>query len=324
MGNFDEEMYNEDEFADDSTVNTEDSQQQPQNEKSTSEDDLTSELLALRGIKDVDKIKFEDESGAMIERPWSSLSKEEKLNILAGETEESDDSQQLYDDEIQLINTIRNSGMDVKQYMNNIQPIATPRAYNQDELSDDELYALNILQTVGSDNITDEELEKAIEDAKSNEELYKRTVTGLRQQYQQLQTDEQNRIQQEQLAKQQEQYNAYANRIDQEIANFNNFAGQEIELDNNEKQELHQFMLNIDPNTGLSQLGQVLSNPEYLTKAAFWLLNEDKIMSELGKQAQDAYKRGYEAGKQDKSTLVIKPNKSKKSKEVNFDDDEWA
>ena len=324
MGNFDEEMYNEDEFADDSTVNTEDSQQQPQNEKSTSEDDLTSELLALRGIKDVDKIKFEDESGAMIERPWSSLSKEEKLNILAGETEKSDDSQQLYDDEIQLINTIRNSGMDVKQYMNNIQPIATPQAYNQDELSDDELYALNILQTVGSDNITDEELEKAIEDAKSNEELYKRTVTGLRQQYQQLQTDEQNRIQQEQLAKQQEQYNAYANRIDQEIANFNNFAGQEIELDNNEKQELHQFMLNIDPNTGLSQLGQVLSNPEYLTKAAFWLLNEDKIMSELGKQAQDAYKRGYEAGKQDKSTLVIKPNKSKKSKEVNFDDDEWA
>ena len=81
-------------------------------------------------------------------------------------------------------------------------------------------------------------------------------------------------------------------------------------------------MLNIDQNTGLSPLGQALSNPQYLTKAAFWLLNEDKIMAELNKQAQDAYKRGYDAGKNDKSTFVKKPKTSTK-KEVNFDDDDW-
>ena len=107
-----------------------------------------------------------------------------------------------------------------------------------------------------------------------------------------------------------------------QIQNFNNFAGQEIELDNNEKQQLADFMLNIDQTTGLSPLGQVLSNPQYLTKAAFWLLNEDKIMAELNKQAQDAYKRGYDAGKNDKSTFVKKPKTSPK-KEVNFDDDDW-
>lgn len=320
MNDFDEEMYNEDEFAEDVNQNHGGSSQEP---SSSQEDDLTNDLLALRGIKDLDKIKFEDESGAIVERSWNSLDKAEKLNILAGEQEQPhDDSQDLDDDEINLINTIRNSGMNVNQYMENIQPVETPQAYDSQDLTDDELYALNILQTVGSEDITDEEIAKAVEDAKANEELYNRTVQGLRRQYQQLQKDEQERQQQAQYAKQQEQYQAYANRVDYEIQNFNNFAGQEIELDNNEKQQLADFMLNIDQNTGLSPLGQALSNPQYLTKAAFWLLNEDKIMAELNKQAQDAYKRGYDAGKNDKSTFIKKPKSSPK-KEVNFDDDDW-
>lgn len=320
MNDFDEEMYNEDEFAEDVNQNHGGSSQEP---SASQEDDLTNDLLALRGIKDLDKIKFEDESGAIVERSWNSLDKAEKLNILAGEQEQPhDDSQDLDDDEINLINTIRNSGMNVNQYMENIQPVETPQAYDSQDLTDDELYALNILQTVGSEDITDEEIAKAVEDAKANEELYNRTVQGLRRQYQQLQKDEQERQQQAQYAKQQEQYQAYANRVDYEIQNFNNFAGQEIELDNNEKQQLADFMLNIDQNTGLSPLGQALSNPQYLTKAAFWLLNEDKIMAELNKQAQDAYKRGYDAGKNDKSTFIKKPKSSPK-KEVNFDDDDW-
>lgn len=320
MNDFDEEMYNEDEFAENVNQNHGGSSQEP---SASQEDDLTNDLLALRGIKDLDKIKFEDESGAIVERSWNSLDKAEKLNILAGEQEQPhDDSQDLDDDEINLINTIRNSGMNVNQYMENIQPVETPQAYDSQDLTDDELYALNILQTVGSEDITDEEIAKAVEDAKANEELYNRTVQGLRRQYQQLQKDEQERQQQAQYAKQQEQYQAYANRVDYEIQNFNNFAGQEIELDNNEKQQLADFMLNIDQNTGLSPLGQALSNPQYLTKAAFWLLNEDKIMAELNKQAQDAYKRGYDAGKNDKSTFVKKPKSSPK-KEVNFDDDDW-
>ena len=321
MSDFDEKMYDVDEFADDVD---ETPKEQPE-EESSNDEDLTNDLLNIRGIKDLDKIKFEDESGAIVERSWDSLDKNEKLNILAGKQEyPQDDSQQLDDDEISLINTIRNSGMSVEQYMQNIQPVQAPQAYNQQDLSDDELYALNILQTVGSDNITDEELEKAIEDAKSNEELYNRTVQGLRQQYQQLQQDEQNRLAQEQQAKQQEQYQAFANRIDYEIQNFNDFAGQEIELDNNEKQDLANFMLNINPNTGLSPLGEMLQNPQNLTRVAFWLLNENKIMAELNKQAQDAYKRGYNAGKGDKSTFVKKLKTTPKKQEANFDEDDWA
>lgn len=317
MSNFDDDMFNEDEYADD----TRDSiQQQEEENQEDAPKDLTTELLKIRGIEDSSKIKFEDETGATIERAWDDLSDNEKLNILAGEpSPEVDEDQQLDEDEIQLINAIRNSGMNVQQYMNNIAPVQAPQAYNQENLSDDELYALNILQTVGSDNITDEELEQAIARAKEDEDLYRRTVTGLRQQYQQLQKDEQNRLEQEQYAKQQEQYNAFANVIDNNIQNFSNFAGQEIELDNDEKQQLRDYMLNIDEKTGLSSLGKDLQNPETLVRAAFWILNEDKIMNELAKQAQDAYKRGYNAGKVTSKTTFVKKPQSKPV-EKNFDD----
>lgn len=317
MSNFDDDMFNEDEYADDTRDST---QQQEEGTQEDTPKDLTTELLKIRGIEDSSKIKFEDETGVTIERAWDDLSDTEKLNILAGEpSPEVDEDQQLDEDEIQLINAIRNSGMNVQQYMNNIAPVQAPQAYNQENLSDDELYALNILQTVGSDNITDEELEQAIARAKEDEDLYKRTVAGLRQQYQQLQKDEQGRLEQEQYAKQQEQYNAFANVVDNNIQNFSNFAGQEIELDNDEKQQLRDYMLNIDEKTGLSSLGKDLQNPETLVRAAFWILNEDKIMNELAKQAQDAYKRGYNAGKvTSKATFVKKPQS--KPVEKNFDD----
>jgi hypothetical protein len=50
-------------------------------------------------------------------------------------------------------------------------------------MSDEDVYALDILQKVGSDNISDEELDAALEAAKSNETLFKKTVEGLRAEY---------------------------------------------------------------------------------------------------------------------------------------------
>ena len=70
MSDFDEEMYNVDEFADDVNQNNEEPSQET---NSSNEEDLTNDLLALRGIKDLDKIKFEDETGAIVERSWDSL-----------------------------------------------------------------------------------------------------------------------------------------------------------------------------------------------------------------------------------------------------------
>lgn len=338
--NFDDSMFDVDEF--DETPTQEKQEPDPKPEKTGNqetdstppsegdqEDDLTTEVLRLRGISNPDKIKFEDESGAVTERSWDSLTKEEQINILADQREHQETNNDLAEDEADLINAIRNSGMSVQDYMQTITPqINQPQDTNQfDAMSDEDLYAFDILNKVGNDNITDEELDAALEAAKANETLFKKTVDGLRQQYNRLQEEQKQNIANQQQAAAQKRYQAFANVVNNQIDNFNSFAGQPIQLSNQDKDNLSEFMLALDED-GSSALGKALQDPKLLTKAAFWLLNEQDLIAELQKQQQDAYTRGYNAGKGDilnKSKFVFKPTKQATSKkdESIWDSDDW-
>ena len=322
--NFDDTMFEVDEFDETPTPSNLETDPKPEktdNQETDStppsegdqEDDLTTEVLRLRGISNPDKIKFEDESGAVTERSWDSLTKEEQINILADQREHQETNNELAEDEIDLINAIRNSGMSVQDYMQTITPqINQPQDTNQfDAMSDEDLYAFDILNKVGNDNITDEELDAALEAAKANETLFKKTVDGLRQQYNRLQEEQKQNIANQQQAAAQQRYQAFANVVNNQIDNFNSFAGQPIQLSNQDKDNLSEFMLALDED-GSSALGKALQDPKLLTKAAFWLLNEQELIAELQKQQQDAYTRGYNAGKGDilnKSKFVFKPTK---------------
>lgn len=334
MENFDEAIFDDDEFLDDDfePQNTGDnndpdegSQEPPINEP---EDDLTSEVLRLKGIADPNKIKFEDETGAIIERSWDNLSRAEQLNILAGQENEEPD---LADDEIELLKAIRNSGMSVSDYLESLQtPQEAPvQSYKIDQLSDEDVYALDLLEKVGADNITDEELEQAINNAKQNEALFQKTVEGLRKEYIRLQQDEEAQQANELAAQQEAAYRQFATSISNEIRGLNSFAGQELELSDEDSEELAAFMLDLDE-SGTSAFGRALQDPNLFTKAAFWLLNEEQIIEELSKQMQDNYKRGYEQAKADlqggnKPKLVFNTKPQPKAQHDDFfvDDDEW-
>ena len=334
MENFDEAIFDDDEFLDedfepqntgDNNDPDEGSQEPPINEP---EDDLTSEVLRLKGITDPNKIKFEDETGAIIERSWDNLSRAEQLNILAGQESEEPD---LADDEIELLNAIRNSGMSVNDYLESLQtPQEAPvQSYKIDQLSDEDVYALDLLEKVGADNITDEELEQAINNAKQNEALFQKTVEGLRKEYIRLQQDEEAQQANELAAQQEAAYRQFATSISNEIRGLNSFAGQELELSDEDSEELAAFMLDLDE-SGTSAFGRALQDPNLFTKAAFWLLNEEQIIEELSKQMQDNYKRGYEQAKADlqggnKPKLVFNTKPQPKAQHDDFfvDDDEW-
>jgi hypothetical protein len=79
--------------------------------------------LKTRGIDDVSKIKFEDENGQIEERSWDSLSREEKFNILntpleiPQENRVIDNNNELSEEEIQLINEIRQTNLTPSQYV---------------------------------------------------------------------------------------------------------------------------------------------------------------------------------------------------------------
>lgn len=326
MADFDERLYEEDEFdetptgnggqqGDEGGTHIDDSNDGEGGEPggSNNEIDLTTEVLRLRGIANPDEIQFEDENGTVIKRSWDSLSKNEQLNIILGDQKPEED--QLTDDEIQLINMVRMSGGDIKNFLDSYAEQNAPEqiqpSYKIDELSDDEVYALDLLEKVGSENITDEELQEAIDAAKQNETLYKKTIEGLRQEYIRLQQDKEAQTANEEAAKQEARYQQFATSISNEIQGMTSFMGQELELSNEEKESLAQFVLQLDE-YGVSAFGHAMQDPELFTRAAFWLLNEDKITEELTKQMQETYRRGYEQAKKDlgkssTSKFVFKP-----------------
>lgn len=281
------------------------------------EDDLTQEVLRMNGITDLNKIKFEDESGTIVERSWDSLTREEQLGILTGQTAEEDELSQ---EEIDLLNNLRQSGLSVEDWLQSLMPAQQP-SYKIDDLSDEDVYALDLLEKVGEENITDEELAEAIENAKKNEALFKKTVEGLRKEYIKLQQDEEARAEQEYAAQQQEMYNNWSASIIDQIQGLNSFAGQDLELSDEEKQNLANYTLQID-NNGTSAFGRDLQNPQLFAEAAFWLLNKEAIAEELTKQIQDSYKRGFEAGKRGNSQVVFTKPKSTNTDDF-VDDEDW-
>lgn len=330
MENFDDVIFEDDEFGDidlgqQKPEGNEGDQPAGQQKPSAQPDeDLTTEVLRLKGITDPGKIKFEDETGAIVERAWDSLSREEQINILIDQEVEQQDFD---DSELQLINTIRESGMTPDEYIQSLLPETEPtKRYKVDDLSDDEVYALDLLHKVGSD-ISDEEINQALELAKQNEGLFKKTVEGLRKEYIRLQEDEEAQIANEKAAREEAAYNRFADSIKGQIKELDSFAGQPLQLSDDDIEDLSSFMLEID-DQGLSAFGRAMNDPALFTKAAFWILNEDKIVEELNQQIQDNYRRGYEQAKMDlqgKPKLVFnKPTSQKKTTDdVFIDDEDW-
>ena len=300
---------------------------QPQYTQEPEDDfDLTKELLTLQGINDMNKIKFEDESGAVVEKSWDTLSNNEKLMILS---HQEDPDTSLDASEIELINQIRESGMTPDQYIQSLATVEQPApTYEVDSMSDDELFCLDLLDKVGSDNITDEELQQALDNAKANENLFNKQVASLRVYYKDL---EDKRVQQLELEKQEQaeqEFIEFSNKIVDSIRNFNALEDTPVELSMEEMDDLANYILTRD-NSGYSEFGRILNDPAQFTKAAFWMLKGPEILNEMQKQIKEAYLRGYnETHKPRTQKVFTKPastngNNNKESQFAYFDEDSY-
>ena len=223
------------------------------------DDDFISDFLKTRGIDDSTKIKFEDENNQIIEqlkgkadvpyqiieRDWKDLSKQEKFNIINTPLEvPEDNSNDLTDEEIALLNQIRQSNLTPSEYLNQIsggEVIQEPQ-YNIDQLSDDEVYILDLESRVGE--LTDEQAAQALNIAKQqDEELYKKQIEGIRKEYKERE-DFKNQQDQAQIEQeQQEAFNIYRNSIIESIDNLNSIGNLDLNFDDNDKNYLAEFML---------------------------------------------------------------------------------
>ena len=289
--------------------------------------DLTKELLTLQGITDMNKIKFEDESGAVVEKAWDSLSNSEKLMILS---HQEDPDTSLDAAEIELINQIRESGMTPIQYIQSLsEPQQPVQVYEVDSMSDDELFCIDLLDKIGSDNITDEELQQALDAARANENLFKKQVASLRVYYKDLEQQRQQQVEVERRETAEREYHAFAENIIESIKNFNSLEDTPVELTRDEMDDLANYILTRDAQ-GYSEFGRLLNDPFQFTKAAFWMLKGSEILNEMQKQIKGAYLRGYNETHKKPSTRVFtkspepsSKNNNKESQQAWFDEDSY-
>ena len=117
---FDDDQY-EEEAQETPTPDWEGEDGTPEEEQQT-EDTWLSMLLRDKGIQDPTKIKFADDEDNIQERDWNSLSDEEKYNILMQQepSSEEEESSDLTDEEIELINTIRENNLTPTEYFNSV------------------------------------------------------------------------------------------------------------------------------------------------------------------------------------------------------------
>ena len=311
-----------DDLDDDDIIQVNDEEIQTPSEPS--EDSYIQQFLRTRGIDDYSKIKFEDDNNQIVERSWNDLSDEEKFNILNTPIENNNlDNEQLSNEEINLINQIRQSNMTPEQYINQFNaPVQTEPQYKIDDLSDDEVYILDLESRVGE--LSDEEAIQALNNAKQNEDFYKKQIEGIRKEYKERE-DYQNQQEQASLEEEQrEAFRDYQDKIINAIDNFNSIGNLDLNFEDADKEELAQFMLSQDEN-GVNYLYQALQEPDTLAKAAWFILNgeeafnnvADYFINQIKLVSENQYKKGLEDGKkgiQQRPTVVVNKNKQNPSR----------
>nr|DAF63718.1 MAG TPA: hypothetical protein [Podoviridae sp. ctz6O13] len=273
--------------------------------EAASDDSFMNDLLKAHGIGDPSKIKFEGDDGVVSERNWKDLTDEERLNILSpsGTTETS----QYSEEEISLINKIREAQLSPSEYLETLkvkETAPTVPSYEIDGISDDELFVLDALDKYGEENITDEQLEALLQNAKNDPDLYEKAIANLRSVYKQREDEYRYREQQEQEAQREQEFTEFSNSILKEIQSLDNLGGQGIELSVDDMNEIANYILSRD-DEGNSEFSRTMNDPKKFVELAFWALKGNDVMNEISSQIKAAYDKGVEAGKKGHSPLAF-------------------
>ncbi len=275
-------------------------------EDTPSTNSVIDSLLASKGIND-GKFIMVEEDGTEVETNFYNLSLEEQLEILnQGEVTETPD---LDESEMNLLNTIRSSGLNTEQYLEQYkQQILSElgqdpvQNYEIDSYTDQELYVLDLKNKF---DLTEDELVTELEKELQNEDIFNRKVTKLREEYKKLEDEYKQTQQQEFEAQKQQQYDQFAQQMVDVAVKTEDFYG--VELEDNEKNEVLSFLLELDE-SGTSNFYKTLNNPQKLYEAAWFL--------RYGKDAFEALKGAYESEivklkKGDKPQVVVRKDNKK-------------
>ena len=309
-----------DELEENVINNDDDVQEQIQDSEQphiSSDSEFISQLLRQRGIEDRSSIKFETEEGEIEEKNWDLLTDEERFNILQSSVDTSAD---LDDEEIMLLNTIRSNNLTPSEYIRSVQNASIQQyvqnndkpKYSVDEYSDEELYVMDLINR--TEDLTEEEALEALERAKQNETLFQKQINATRNEYRKAEQDsiQYTQMQQQEAAK--ERFNQFANTVKDSIYNFKEFAGYDLNMEDDDMDELYNFITGFD-NAGNSWFGKALNDPNTLVKMAWFALNGEKMIQDItdyyNKEITNVRKNSYNNGlkNNNNNNFAYKPKK---------------
>lgn len=301
-------------------------------DNSSKSNDFISEILKDRGISDKNKIKFEDDNGIVSERSWDDLNNDEK-RMIVNQNPDLDPDTELDDEEIEFINQIRASNLSPKQYIESIKKQGIQQyedsvannqesEYQVDELNDDELFILDMQYR--SPNITEEEAYQALQVAKENPELFTKQMEGIRAHYKSLEEDLENQKQLEYQEQQNKRFQEYSNSIIDSIQNIDSIGNMDLDLNDDDKNEIASFILGKDQ-AGVNWFSKALEDTDTVVRMAWFALHgedvfndiENYISQQIKVTAQNAYNKGLEEGKKNKTVIINNPRNSKREFNVN-------
>lgn len=317
--NFDEETYEKPWMG---GSNSEDPLVEPEAPKEESDVDegLVNTILRDKGINP-DSIKFKTETGEIEERSFSELTREEQLQIL--NFDDSQDNYGLADEEIDLINELRDNNLSIEAYKeyigkqaiqeflaNNDSEVPT---YNVDSISDDELYVIDLKAKIPE--LTDEDASAELDLAKQNETLYQKKVQGIRNEYKKredlLATQEQEE-QEEQAKLAAEEFETTIVGAIQDNDTID-LGESSLTLSEDDMNEIASFILDSDV-TGVRHIAKALNDPKTLVGMVWYALKgqeafgqiSDYYRQKITEVSKFNYNKGYEDAKSG-----IKPNAAK-------------
>lgn len=283
-----EDIYSEEDFN------------EPSND-SEPEGDFISKLLEAKGFKNK-TIQITDENGEVSDINFDDLTDQEKFDLLSDSGQ--DEGAMPSDEELKTLNFLRTNNMTledfakwqreegVQEYLANQAPIT-----EFDEYTDDEMIAYDFIQRFGED-MTDEEIDAEIERLKADPDAYQKRVNLLRASYKSEAEAQSKLYEQEEQTRNQAAEEEFKTAYINAAGNINYIHG--MDLDNNDKQELLDFVLTKDAanRTGLSK---ALDNPESVLKMAWYLLHGEETYD----ATVDHFKKEIAKRSKENSTRVI-------------------
>ena len=335
LNQFDESLL-EDEVIDQTPIEAEESEtkenvvdveETPENEDvieetpEVDENNLTAfeSFLKSRGIRDGKTIVYENENGETEEVDFSTLSKEEQLEILNSVSDPG-----LSEDEVYTINYLRQNNASLQDVITYFQQQAVDEyiksqnvqpKYSIDDYTDDELYLADVKAKYP--DMTEDELKSELDFAKMNEDVFKKKCDVIRNNYKTIEENEKQAEKDAEIQQQRQYQESFANVLnsfEKITLDYKDPNSDYLILEENDRNKIFDYVFKPNVN-GMSAFVEDLTKPEVIAELAWYRLFGADTISDISGYWKNELKKARKAAPttKNKTQVTVKNQKSEEN-----------